>query len=157
MRSEVAPLSHACQQRCTMALENTCLDQMSAAFGGWGCHYSIYSNRVHESNLSQEIQFWEFMGRFNLGVMKALSCPSLFILWQQRVVNSLYTQFHFQEVLLRLLIPCMIRVSTSAISQHWKLQLSILPSSLSGFVTSALPTHQRAYNGQGPPTSECFS
>ena len=72
-------------------------------------------------------------------------------------INSLYTEFHFLEVLLRLFIPCMIRISTSAISQHWKLQLSILPSSLSEFMTSATPTNQQAYNGQGPPTSECFS
>ena len=27
----------------------------------------------------------------------------------------------------------------------------------SGFMTSATLTHERAYNGQGPPTSECFS
>ena len=37
----------------------------------------------------------------------------------------LYTEFHFLEVFLRLLIPCMIRISTSAMSKHWKLQLSI--------------------------------
>ena len=30
--------------------------------------------------------------------------------------TPLYTEFHFLEVLLRILIPCMIRISTSAIS-----------------------------------------
>ena len=72
-------------------------------------------------------------------------------------INSLYTEFHFLQVLLRLLIPCMSHIFTSAMNQHWKLQLSILPSSLSGFMTSATPTHQRAYNVQVPPTSERFS
>ena len=31
-------------------------------------------------------------------------------------VNSLYTEFHFLQVLLRLLIPCMSRIFTSAMS-----------------------------------------
>ena len=52
-----------------MALENTCLDWMSAAFLGVGLVVTTVS-RMHESNLSQEIQFWEFMGGFNLGVMQ---------------------------------------------------------------------------------------
>ena len=35
---------------------------------------------------------------------------------QTSYLNPLYTEFHFLEVLLRLLIPCMIRISTSAVS-----------------------------------------
>ena len=31
-------------------------------------------------------------------------------------LNSLYTEFHFLQVLLRLLIPCMSRIFTSAMS-----------------------------------------
>ena len=31
-------------------------------------------------------------------------------------INSLYTEFHFLQVLLRLLIPCMSRIFTSAMS-----------------------------------------
>ena len=31
-------------------------------------------------------------------------------------INSLYTEYHFLEVLLRLLIPCMSRIFTSAMS-----------------------------------------
>ena len=72
------------------------------------------------------------------------------------LVNPLYTEFHFPEVFLRLLELCMIHISTS-VSQHWKLELRILPSSLSRFMTSAMPTHQRAYNDQGSLTSELFS
>ena len=49
--------------------------------------------------------------------------------------------FYFLEVVLRLLMPCMICIFTSAMSQHWKIQLSVLPSSLSGFSTSATPMH----------------
>ena len=32
------------------------------------------------------------------------------------IVHSLYTEFHFLQVLLGLLIPCMSRISTSAMS-----------------------------------------
>ena len=72
-------------------------------------------------------------------------------------INSLYTEFHFLQILLRLQIPCMNRIFTSAMSQHWKLQLSVLTLSLSWLMTSAMPTHQRAYNGRGPPICEHFS
>ena len=56
-----------------------------------------------------------------LGLNSGLACHFL-LNFQARIsallpaINPLYTEFHFLEVLLRLLIPCMICISTSAIS-----------------------------------------
>ena len=52
-------------------------------------------------------------------IVKPVEClwrMVLLILTTTESVNPLSTEFHFLEVLLRLLIPCIIRISTSAIS-----------------------------------------
>ena len=69
-------------------------------------------------------------------------------------VNSLTTVGYLLEVFFRLWIPFLVRISTSAWSQQWKLELKLLWHHLLGFMTLTTPTHLRAFNGQGSPTIE---
>ena len=63
------------------------------------------------------------------------------------IVNPLTVLNCIFKVLFRLVTPFFTCISTSAVSQPWKLE----PQHMSTLTT---PTHQRAFNSQGPPTRE---
>ena len=69
------------------------------------------------------------------------------------MVNSLTTIGHSLQVLFRLWIPFLGHIVWS---WHWKLEQKLLWGNLCGFMTLITPT-QRAFNGQGSPTSQHLS
>ena len=61
--------------------------------------------------------------------------------YRNDAVNSLTTAGYLLGVFFRLWIPFLVRISTSAWSQHWKLELKLLRHNLLGFMTLITPTH----------------
>ena len=70
---------------------------------------SGWSNELHVFTITEGM--W---GQYYLHMMRDRQQVSLCSIGWEEYLDSLYTEFHFLQVLLRLLIPCMSRISTSA-------------------------------------------
>ena len=62
--------------------------------------------------------------------------------WSHLLLNSLTIVGYLLGVFFRLWIPFLVRISTSAWSQHWKLELKLLWHHLLGFMTHPLASFQ---------------
>ena len=148
-----SPQSYSRDSARTMQLVfNKLLSPLPAELGGW-VFYHQHKSGFHNRHLqrvarkqtssclsasSTLVSSWRKQKALGHESNSALTAG---MFWKCFTALTHYTLNFIFLVLLRQLIPCMSRISTSAMSQHWKLQLSVLLSSLSGFMTSAMPTH----------------